>query len=246
MKAKANLPVVEYRARPLRLAERAAWWGVFALPATGVLFYSFERAYFFYSHYGPVAAYWRPRPLWMLAAAWALLGLLLFLRRLRRSRAVLRIERTGVVFAPKPSKAISITWQELLGIRFRPAWANLLAPSAKMWLRTRRDEVKIDSRFPDLPEIAHELQARLLPHLLPALRKRRARGKAVQFGDVAVSPEGIFYRRLYAWRSIKRIALESGFLMLELDTSKVVKIPVQRVENPEILVIWLRNEWLAR
>jgi len=246
MKAKSDSSVVEYRARPLRPAEMAVWWGVFALPALGVLFYAFERAYFFYSHYGPVAAYWRPRPLWGMAAAWALVGLLLFLRRLRRSRSVVRIERTGMVFAPKPSQAVSITWKELLGVRLRPAWANLLAPSAKMWLRTRHGELKIDSRFANLPEIAHDLQERLFPHLLPSLQKRRARGETVYFGDVGVSPDGIFYRRLYAWRSIRSVVLEGGFLMLELDTSKVVKIPVQRVENPEVLIGWLRNEWLAR
>ena len=209
--------------------------------------YAAYQTWFFYTHYGPVAATYRPRMTWLAAAIAGLAALILLIRARWRSRTYLRIEPRGIVLHVAPRNPLALPWEAITGVQLHLARTLGLFPHR--WRgniilhRSNGTTAKIDSRFPDLPHIAQEIQRRWYAFHLPALRRAWASGERIAFGKLQISTAGLHWRgNTYPWRTVRGMTIQNGRLVIELTHQKPIRIPLHHILNPHVLLWWLHEE----
>ncbi len=232
---------------PAAAPRGARAWGYFLFLAAGPLAAAAYAAWltlFTYTHYGPVAAWYRPRLYWLLAAALAAGALWLALRARWRRQTWLRITPTGLTLHLAPHPPASFLWRDLLGVEIRLNRPLLGHLGGVIVLHLRAGSpVRLDRRFPNLPRLAWRLQRALYADRLPAFRQQWASGGNLAFGALQVNRHGLIVRgRTIPWQQISQIGLQNGRLVIELKTDKPLTLPVHRLHNPALLLWWLHDE----
>ncbi len=224
-------------------------WGVVLLCLLPLLTFGYgvEQTYFFYTHYGPVAATYRPRPWWLAAVITGLIALVICLRLRWRRRSRLIIAPSGLNVVLPPRAPLALTWDEIESIQIFAArgLSQRLAPHGHVVLNLRDGQrLRLDDRFPHLLRLARELQRHLYAAHLPSLRQQWAQGKALDFGALTITTQGLSKgKRLYPWRDVQGLSIRQGTLMIELQQRrKPIRIPVHRLKNPDLLLWWLHEE----
>ncbi|NPA93034.1 MAG: hypothetical protein GXO56_05085 [Chloroflexi bacterium] len=224
-------------------------WAVVLLCLTPVVLagYALQQTYFFYTHYGPVAATYRPRPFWALAAFFGLLALVVCLRIRWRRKSRLIIAPSGLNIDLPPKAPLALSWDEVESIQVIAArgLASRPSPRGRIILILRNGQrLHLDDRFPNLLLLARELQRHLYAERLPKMRQQWEAGQTMDFGALQISSHGITHKRhQYPWREVQGLSIRQGALVIELHhRHKPIRIPVHRLKNPDLLLWWLHEE----
>lgn len=222
-------------------------WGYFALLAAApgaAAAYAAWLSIYAYTHYGPVAAWYRPRPYWLLAIVLAAVSLLLALQARWRRQTHLRMGPTGFTVRLAPRPPVSLLWRDVVGIETRFSRSIFGRMHGVIVLHLRDgSRLRLDGRFPNLPGLARRLQRHLYADQLPALRRRWAAGQPLDFGILQIDRHGLTVRqRAFPWHSIARIEMRGGRLVIELNSGKPLILSLRRLRNPDILLWWLHDE----
>ncbi len=222
-------------------------WGLFALLATAPLAaaaYAAWLSIYAYTHYGPVAAWYRPRPYWLLSIALSAASLLVSLGVRWRRKTYLRTGPTGLTVQLAPHPPLSLLWRDVAGIetRLNRSLTGRIRGAVVLHLRDG-SRLRLDGRFPNLPELARRLQRHLYAEQLPALRSRWAAGHPLDFGALQIDRRGLTIgSQVFPWHSIDRLEVRSGRLVIELKSGKPLTLPLRHLRNPDILLWWLHDE----
>jgi len=222
-------------------------WGYFALLATApaaAAAYAAWVSIYAYTHYGPVAAWYRPRPYWLLAIVLAAASLLLTLRARWRRQTYLRMGPTGLTVRLAPRPPISLLWRDVAGVETRFSRSLFGRTHGAIVLRLRDgSRLRLNGRFPNLPNLARRLQRHLYADQIPAMRRRWDAGHALDFGAVQIARHGLTCRqRAFPWHSITQIDMRGGRLVIELTAGKPFTLSLRHLRNPDILLWWLHDE----
>ncbi len=219
--------------KPLTLTERltALAGAGGSLAAQG---YGLWLAYLGYTHHGPVAAQYWPRPYLVLGLLLALLTLLYLVPRWRRQRRQWVLTSQGVAFTPKGPR---IPWEQIQGmiVALTPSHGQItLLTAARRW--------RLDAHPEALRQALPYLEARLYPLWAARWRARWQQGQGIALGPWQVTPAGIQTQgQFLPWSAIRRLGIRQGRLVIELE-QRAVTIPVARVPNAVLFVRWLHQE----
>ena len=226
-----------------RKKQIAALWGLLLLLPTTAMAYALWRSAFFYSHYGPAAAYYRTRPFWWLTLALALSALALGLRLHWRRKSTLHITGQGLTLTLPPRRPQHLAWDEVQGLTLRLYRGGRQGWRGALVVHTPARSWRLDGRFPDLPRLARILQRWWYLTHRESLKAQWQQGRPLPFGGVSLSPQGLRYReRLFPWKTVQRLSIDAGALVIELSSGQQVAIPLAEVQTPDALLWWLYEE----
>ncbi len=234
----------------LPTAPRGWQWVIYLLFLLGapgsVAGYAAYLTAYTYTHYGPVAAIYRPRPFWLAAALLSVAALALSIRAHWRRRTRLILTPSGITWHHPPAKPLTLTWKEIKGVavRLRQTWPGK-SISGHIVLHLRHGErVRLSGFAPHMLTLAQHLQRYWYAHHLPHLRQTWQAGEQLDFGALRLGAQGLTIKStFYPWRQVQWVALRDGHLMIKLKThTRPLKIPLRRVYNPEALIWWLHEE----
>ena len=89
-----------------------------------------------------------------------------------------------------------------------------------------------------------ELKAKVHPKLLRKYRSELTNDKTLSFGRISINQQQITIRKkgcfgknaAFPWRQVSQIEPRDGFLVVEFNHRRGLKIPVGQVPNVEILI----------
>jgi hypothetical protein len=226
------------------------------------LLYGFLRGYYGLARFGPVAAAAWSQP-WIIAAmfgttACLAVGAWLF----QMSRRNIELKPEGLIltaFGRMGWGSRLISWDEIAGITVKIVKAGGKKREHKphryvlTLFRPRGLPLRIKGRVNEpgklgeidrLPELTSLIKAKVYPRLLPRLKRAFHAGQPVAFGPVSITREVMWVRRSgsyrqFPWAAVKRLTVQSGFLVVELNefhASQAYRITVNKIPNLELLM----------
>lgn len=246
----------------------AGLWRLFLLGAAAVLAplaFGVWRANTAYGQYGLVAAETWSRPWFMLSSLALITFLLLLIYRRWQARKAVTLHQDGLAICKPLGRTERLTWPELSGITVKQEQENFLNLSWRtrfstaLILQTGK-VLRIDPDVQNQPDLAEKIKARLYPLLMPEMEENFRAGHDLDFGPLGICQQELQLqsarRRSRAgfqnkgdrsgnsrgrilWSHIKHIHVRAGFLVVELETGKLKKIPVSRIPNFEILLYFI-------
>lgn len=238
-----GIQIAVYRGRGLCRSDVWQFW----LPGFGAVLaplgYGVWRSSYAYMHYGPVAAEFWSRPWYLLAtfsvAVFALLGLY----RISLSRRLVAVHKNGLLLRQGLLRVRRLPWTDLagiaagtvqdrfLGLALRTAHSAILYPGAGR-------PVRLDGSLQALPELVSRIKASLYPRLLPRMQQAFSAGQWLYFGPIAIQREGLrLDRQRFRWEEIDRVAVQAGYLVVELqDRPKKKRVLLSKIPNFELLL----------
>jgi hypothetical protein len=211
------------------------------------LAYGVWRANYGYTHYGPAAAVAWSRS-WYLLASFATLALIgLAWLRLRNAHRSVAVHQNGLNLSLTTLRKISLPWEEIEGVIYTSTdqvfLGVSLAQHKRLTLQPRVGKpVNLDDRIQDLDELALEVKRRVYPKIEARLPSAAKDNGSATFGPLTVTPQGMrIQEREFPWGQINTVKIASGFLVVESGASGLMKIPLTRIPNPEILIEHLQQ-----
>ncbi len=198
----------------------------------GLGLYGLWRAYWGYTHHGPTAALYWPRPYLLLSVVLLGATLAYFFPRWKRARQRWVLSAQGVHLPRR-----KVAWDEIEGLvtDFTPRRRRLV-------LLTTQGTLRIEPDPEVVPSALAYLEARLYPSLAVRWRNAWRQGRAIPCGPWQISPTGIRVgRRWVPWAAVRQIGLRQGRLVIELK-HRTLALPVRRAPNAALLVRWLHQE----
>lgn len=169
-----------------------------------------------------------------------------FVQRRRHGRDIVRVTSTGLEMHREGNDEL-VEWSDitaLVAVRarehvgvgrhgFRGATAS--EDRAPRWsFRVRRGDatvLTVDERWDDFERLAKTIDRRVRARLIPELRAAVIAGRAVPFGVLALSSEGVtFGGRLLVWKDLKEVRIEQGQVV-------IVRKPAGRFAAPDIRMV---------
>lgn len=214
-----------------------------ALVALLPFFYGLWRVNLALANYGPAAAASWGQPWFITSAVLLILLLGLAMRRIRRSRRLIKVYQYGFrILGSNRKPNLVFLWQNLSGIATRQVQERFLG----LTLRQRCQvtiyphvgrPVKLDPRIPNLAELSARIKGKIYPQLLKVLRDQRSSGKNLYFGPLILTPTGItLQEKAYTWEQVSRIQVKKGVLRFDFTHSRSKKIPVGKIPNIELFI----------
>lgn len=204
------------------------------------LAYGLYRYYVGYTHHGLVASQAWSRPWYSVS----LLGTFAFgvftLYLFNRSRYYITIRNNGVHI--HTNTTMSIPWSVICGLSHNTVQPNFLElnlqPISRAYLFLENGtRLQLDHKVENFDILLSLLKRAIYPQQSKKIQEYFISGKWVEFGAVEVHLSGIKYQsRLLPWRQIRRIRINSGFLMVELANLTHLRIPVIKIVNLELLL----------
>lgn len=246
-RAKPLGPIIAvYRQRPLRWFDLLTWGVLGTFAVLFPLAYGNYRAYYGYTHFGPVAATFWSRP-WYLLAILALISfIILSIIRLRASRRYIAVHRNGLRLVLETRKTLrwseiagiasSITQYQFLGIHLYNRYNAMLYPNIGK-------PIRLDNALQNHPEFLTYIKAKLYPRLVPLLEKNFSKGQWLHFGTISIQRKMIqLGDQQYQWSQVEQITINSGYLLINFDNQSRHRIPVYKIPNVEILLQLIQQE----
>ncbi len=191
------------------------------------------------ARYGPVAAEARSRPYFIASVLLLLLFLLAVLARLHRARQWLIVQDDGVVVR-RGLRSRFLPWTHILALRLHPDGTRL---KATLHLS--------DGRRLTLPDLEDTLaavvalQQRRARSLLPKLQRRWQQGEFIPFGPLSLSRHGLHYQEAgRTWKHLRRVQIADGDLVIEFHQFPAWRIPIAKVLDLHILLLWIERRGL--
>jgi hypothetical protein len=227
--------------RPLRWRDLFLVFIPGAIAALAPLGYGIWRANYAYTHFGPVAARaWSGS--WLLLSSLASLALLVLgLYRLYVSGRYIAFHENGLRIRVSPLRDKKYAWSEISGISIASVQDRFLGLPLHTSCRTViypniGKPIRLDKSFGDPEKIKEQVEARIYPRVLPELRDSLRQGKPIFFGDLAIHQTGLeVYSQRIPWDRIDHIAVDSGFLVVKSEEFGLMRIPISRIPNLDLL-----------
>jgi hypothetical protein len=194
-----------------------------------------------YAHYGPSAATAWSQPWFLLAALTSIAFLWLAFFRLLRAHRTLAIYQHGLRLQRDLGRSYTLAWKDLQGIRYTGIQERFLGLP---WRQRHHARLLLSGGksiplppLQNFPQAVEAIKKQLYPHILPRLRNQLRAGKPAQFGPLSLHQHGITLRkRRIPWKQITHIQLTKGFLVIELAANRSVRISLDRLPNPELIL----------
>lgn len=222
--------------------------------------YGLYRSYYGYTKYGIAAALSWSWP-WFLAAAVILFFTLLLLPQLFSRPGLISVHKNGlmIISGGRPASQTPVPWEKLAGIAVDAESKGRSAEGTKVEINHQAALIFKRGRplllkekgsgrwvIDRLPELISHIKAVLYPRLLPAMEVDFNSGAWLQFGPVSIHSlafsleTGNVSTHQIPWRQVKRITVENGELVVELDgrgKQPVRKaVPVAQIPNLELML----------
>lgn len=229
-----------YRARPF------GGWDLLTIIFTGSLLvlaplaYGIYRAYYAYTHHGPtLAAQWGP-PWFLLALILLVVFALILAVRIHRLRRSVAVYAGGLSLALP--RRISLCWEEISGISIDIGQERFLGIKLRKFYRAtlyprNGKAIPLSSSLVGLPELVTQIKAHLYHHLLPTLEADFKSGQLLNFGPVSIQASSLQVRkRQIPWAQVKGVDVCSGYLVIESEGHRRLRLPASTVPNLELLI----------
>jgi hypothetical protein len=250
-----------YRPRPINQALKWAWLLGGAFLCLWLMGYGGYLALSSFASFGPIPAIaWGGS--WMAAGAVAMVFWILgSLYVTSRKQPIIRLHARGLSI--EKGKPVILAWEQIDGIAYgmmtrigRLRRADTVRYQACLYPAKGRpiylhgtSDGKIG--IPGLQELVKRVKANLYPELQLELGRMLRSGLPLNFGPVGIDQTGLKLHRFLPltgtrsvpWRNVKRITVQSGYFLVELDhrlnrnnVSLTYKLPVAKIPNLELLL----------
>jgi hypothetical protein len=231
-----------HRGLPLQWSELLLVFLPASLVVIAPLGYGLWRAWYAYTNFGPAAASAWARP-WYIFATVALVPFsLLAIYRMYLASRYVAVHEEGLRLRLSPFSNLRLTWDEITGIAtaaYQDHFLGLalrLRPQITIYRRSGRP-IRLDGRLQKITSLTRRLKSNLYPRLWPEISARLKAGNPVQFGPLSVHPKVLYLKhQSIPWEQVSRLSVRSGFLVVELEAGKPVRIPVAHIPNLELLL----------
>lgn len=204
------------------------------------LAYGIYRANDAYAHHGPVAATFWPRPWYQLSLLALCIFSILTLYRIRIARGFVAVHKNGLRLGLSQTR--NLRWEQIAGISTAIIQNRFLGVPVRTTHRAtlHPNVIKPIPLSPSLqffPELITRIKASLYPRLLPALRTDFLNGKWLHFGAISIQSRALRIQgRQISWTQVKRITIQSGYLVIELDDQSRNRFLTSQILNIELLL----------
>jgi hypothetical protein len=231
-----------YRGNPLRWSDLLLVFFPASLLVILPLAYGLYRAWIAYTRFGPAAAGAWARP-WYMLATLALIPLtLLACYRLYQASRFVAVYEGGLRLRLSPFGYRRLAWSQIAGIAVAAYEDRFLG--LPLWTRSQATlypnqgrPIQLNARLQDLPALTRQVKGILYPRLWPALGADLQVGRWVHFGRLAVHRQSLsFSGRQIPWERVTALAVRSGYLVVELETGRRLRLAVARIPNLELLL----------
>lgn len=203
------------------------------------LAYGIYRANHAYAHFGPVAATFWSRPWYLLSLLALFTFSILTLYRIRIARRFVAVHKNGLRLGLSHTKILS--WEQIAGISTAITQDRFLGlplhTSHRATLHPNVGKpIPLSPSLQRFPELITRIKASLYPRLLPGLRADFQTGKWLHFGAVSIQSQALRLQgRQIPWTQVKRITVQSGYLVVEVDQSQN-RFLTSQILNLELLL----------
>jgi len=233
--------LIEYRDRPLRWRDLFTLFMPASLATLAPLLYGLKRDIYARNYYGPVAAHSWSWPWYILATSALIPLMLLALWRVRQAHRWVILHKNGLhIKWNKPAQIL--LWNQIQGLSCLTTEATFFGLATKTRHRLTlfpisEDQIHLDERLKDLPDLAERIKAKLYPHLLPKMRTAFNNGETLYFGPIRIHKQAIHVREQdIPWEQISRLNVRAGKLVIESPSKFPIRIPVEKIPNIELLI----------
>ena len=241
-------PIATFHVQPLRWRDLLTTFLPLTLLVIAPLGYGLWRFLYGYTNYGPVAAWTWGIP-WFLAAAVLLLILLLYaLRRLLRSRRLVRVFKGGLWLDRPFRRPVKLRWRDIKGITAFSSqtaflgWKSEPQPHLTIY-PADQGPLKLDQRIKKLDDLTKIIKEHVYPGRYQTLKERFRRGDQLDFGQVTLSQEGLrLAEKELPWSYIKGITAKDGIFIVKLSPQVLVQVPIKEIQNIEVLIQLIKRE----
>ncbi len=233
--------LARYRGRGLREPRQKTVLLMLVGTVVGLFAYGIWRGYYGYTRFGSAAARAWSEP-WLLAAGLGAGALLPWLiRRVRIGQRYLVVGQNGLALG-KGRRSELLLWRELSGISVqsvrRHFWGRTLSHRRTLTLYPNVGPIrKVDHQIEDLASLIDQIKQLFYPERLAQLKEIWRSGARLYFGAVSISPVDFRTQdRKITWDRIREITIVDGYLVVSTFDRKKVRIPVWKIQNPELLL----------
>jgi hypothetical protein len=234
--------VAEYRGKPISSREISFFYIPASMVSLAMLAYGLWQNYYGYSYYGPAAALeWSQN--WLLFAfTTAIVILVILLIRLSVSQRYISLHENGILIRLTPIREQKFPWSTIKGIatsKIQERFFGIyIRDNHKVLLITNQKRpILINQRVENSGELVDKIKKTIYPGLLSELKKDLLANHWLIFGKIAIGNGGIKIKRKYLpWERISSISLQSGFLVVELQSIKQLRLAIKDIYNLELLL----------
>jgi hypothetical protein len=245
-----------YKSSPLRLSNWLLPVVVFLAAGLAPLLYGAYRGAYGFTKFGTVAAASWSVP-WLIAGfagTAAAISICLWLVLLSHRQVELSSQEIVFKkFGMPPWWTFRLPWDAVASLQVETRRLRQGGVSYRMTIRPKkglpiilRDDHSgaLPGGLPKLPDLASHIKARVYARLVPGLYRDFAAGRWLSFGPLSIHKDYLRFGRYIPgapipWNRVQRLAIDSGHLVVELDSSpnhQPKHVPVSNVPNLELLL----------
>ena len=207
-----------------------------------MLVYGSWQNYYGYANFGPAAALLWSQNWFLLASSLAILVLIALILRLSVAHRSIALYENGISAKFSPFQRRKIYWSEIIGIsasRIREKFFGLTLRDREraLLIIEKQRPLVMDQHLKNNSNLIENTKSYLYPFLLPELKEKLHAGQWLSFGKIAISHGEVKIKRKYIpWDQVSRIYLQAGFLVVELQSIKNLRLAVMDIYNLELLL----------
>ena len=231
-----------FRSRPIGFKT----WLLLVVPAVILTLFCFAYGVLLagnaFQQHGPALALLRAR-------GWFVLGAVLFTALIIYLGILLllsfqRVEVFSEGFRYRNSflRQRSYLWSDLFGISSSATSSTIFGhhlrtlPTGKIYPKSGR-AIDLSNRLEGVPKLIRIIKSNLYPILWPELKTVFLQGDYVQFGRISLNNNNLLIaKKKIPWISIKKLHVDSGFLVVEMYRDSKGKVPLSQILNLELLL----------
>jgi hypothetical protein len=207
------------------------------------------RAYLAYQNYGPALVWRWSLPSYIAAAGLALVGFGSLLTFWRRHDIKVRAHDNGMAFRLRRKVNVNF-WRHVRSIRtsssrYMLPFLGTSGRSELLLTMTNNRSMCLSHIIAGLDQLVETVKERVYPRLMADYVKAYRMGQDVTFGPLALTLDGIQYRkRTLAWDTVCGAEIVRGGLNILWETGKRVsrlRVPTKKIPNVEICFQLIRR-----
>lgn len=195
-----------------------------------------------FQQHGPALALLRSR-------GWFALGILLLivlaiylLFLILRSFQRLEVFSEGIRYRNRLFQQRSYLWSDLFGISTSATRSTLLGknlrtiPSGRIIPKYGRP-IELSNRLEGVPKLIRIIKSNLYPIIWPEMKTGFLQGENLHFGRISLDKNYLsIAKKKIPWNTIKKIWVDSGYLVVEMYRDSKGRVPLSQILNLELLL----------
>ncbi len=201
--------------------------------------------------YGPVVAEARAKPWLWLASALLVSIIVWLLHKIKHAHRCLTIYKHGIIIRLPFRKEKTLAWEHIagistaitdktfLGIKISSHYDLVIFPATGKPIR-----LPVNSQ--NFPEIVSKIKAKRYPEILSRDRALLKTGAALDYGPISITKYHFTaQQKTIPWKKVRLVDIRNGQLVIELFHIRPVKIPIDKIMNPEVMMQIIQDEVIA-